>query len=291
MAASVCSRPDSDSVSVWIERSLAETMPSVTVGLSPRSRALPMASTSSPTCRVDVSASASGVAPWMSAILSTATSWVGSVPTTVAASVRAVGERDGDRRGAVDHVVVGQHVALVGDDEARAGTGDDLTAAALLRHVDRHDGVADLVEHAVDVERRRGGQRRRHRGGRGRGDGRGVVVGQADDAERRDGGHDGAGDATHDGGPGAHRAHRARGRAAAAGRPRGERVGAARTLGGAERHRVFHDPRVGRRPSAPLDRRCGLPVSPDGPSPGRTKTLRPVHYGRGEPTRGVAAGL
>ena len=46
-----------------------------------------MASTSSPTWRVDVSASASGVAPWMSAILSTATSWVGSVPTTVAVSV------------------------------------------------------------------------------------------------------------------------------------------------------------------------------------------------------------
>src|SRR4051794_39030958 len=87
MAASVCRRPDSVSVSVEIVRSLAETIPSVTVGLLPRSRALPMASTSSPTCSVEVSASASGVAPCTSAIFRTATSCVGSVPTTVASSV------------------------------------------------------------------------------------------------------------------------------------------------------------------------------------------------------------
>ena len=80
--------------SVWIMpvrfstvRLRAETMPRVTVGSPRRPRALPMATTSSPTVTsAERPSSAAGRLPAPSVTLMRATSWASSAPTTVAVS-------------------------------------------------------------------------------------------------------------------------------------------------------------------------------------------------------------
>ena len=84
MAASVWIMCSSDSLPASIERSRAETMPVVTVGPPGSARALPMATTSSPTFSVDDRPSLTGVSPLTPCILMTATSAVVSLPSRVA---------------------------------------------------------------------------------------------------------------------------------------------------------------------------------------------------------------
>ena len=92
-------------------------MPSVTVWPTPKG--LPIASTTSPTCawsdwpnRIDGSFGRS--------ILSTARSVSGSVPDDARLGAPRVGERDFDLVGGFDDVAVGEDVALLAHDDARA---------------------------------------------------------------------------------------------------------------------------------------------------------------------------
>src|SRR5262249_16538257 len=84
MAASVWMSPDRSSLPPESDRSLAETMPSVTVGPPARARALPMATTSSPTWRAAESPSCTVGRPLTPWILISATSSAASVPIRVA---------------------------------------------------------------------------------------------------------------------------------------------------------------------------------------------------------------
>ncbi len=92
-------------------------MPDVTVWPTPNG--LPIASTTSPTCRWSTSPNAM-TGSLSRSILSTARSDSGSVPTIVARPIAAVAERHLDVVGALDDVIVGQQVADGRDDHARA---------------------------------------------------------------------------------------------------------------------------------------------------------------------------
>ena len=122
-----------------------------------RPNGLPMANTFWPTCRsLDVPmrerAQAFGAAP---SIFSTARSFSGAAPTSLASQVDVVGERDaGARLRALDDVEVGDDVARVVPDEAGAGAVRD------LRQVEA-EGVA--------AHGQRGDEHHRGRGAAGRG--------------------------------------------------------------------------------------------------------------------------
>ena len=117
--------------SVWIASSMAKlfgaeiwrwralTMPVVTVCSRPNG--LPIAMTPSPTSSCEESASSSGSSTEAGASTSmTATSVDGSLPTTFASYVLPFQKRHLDRLGAVDDVLVRDHVALLVVDEAGA---------------------------------------------------------------------------------------------------------------------------------------------------------------------------
>ena len=97
MAASVWMRPSSCTPWAARSRSMADTMPRVTVGSPPRLRALPMAMTSSPTCRSSDEPELGGhevarrPATWMTAMSSS-----GELPTRRGRVLGAVGQHDGD---------------------------------------------------------------------------------------------------------------------------------------------------------------------------------------------------
>ena len=84
MAASVWMRCSRRSFSASIVRSMADTMPRVTVGPPGRARALPMATTSSPTRMVDDRPRVTVLRLLTPCILTTATSAVGSLPSRTA---------------------------------------------------------------------------------------------------------------------------------------------------------------------------------------------------------------
>ena len=106
-------------------RPLALTMPEVTVKVRPSPSGLPMASTHSPTRASSLLPSATGGSA-VASILSTATSVLGSVPIDLGLELAPVEQPDRDLLGALDHVVVGQDVAVGRDDEARAAALLDL---------------------------------------------------------------------------------------------------------------------------------------------------------------------
>ena len=103
-------------------------MPSVTVLPSPNG--LPIASTTSPTCRLSVLANVIAGKPSPSA-LSTARSDSGSVPRTCAVKTAAVRQHELDVVGALDHVVIGEHVAFGRHDHAGAEARLPLRLAAV----------------------------------------------------------------------------------------------------------------------------------------------------------------
>ncbi len=84
MAASVWMRPWRLTPCAVRSRSLAETMPRVTVGWPPRLSALPMAMTSSPTCRSSDEPSSAGIRSLTPSTCTTAMSSSGELPTRVA---------------------------------------------------------------------------------------------------------------------------------------------------------------------------------------------------------------
>ena len=88
MAASVWMRLSRVIPWAWMLRSVAEMMPSVTLGGPPRLSALPMATTSSPTRTSRDTPSSAGVRPLTSAIWISAMSSSGRLPTSEAASLR-----------------------------------------------------------------------------------------------------------------------------------------------------------------------------------------------------------
>ena len=106
-------------------RPLALTMPEVTVKVRPSPSGLPMASTHSPTRASSLLPRATGGRS-LASILSTATSVFGSVPMTLRLELPPVEQADGDLLRALDHVVVGQDVAVGRDDEAGAAALLDL---------------------------------------------------------------------------------------------------------------------------------------------------------------------
>ena len=91
-----------------ISRSLADTIPLVTLGSPPRLRALPMATTGSPTSRLALEPSMAGVRSVRSAWMRAMSSAV-EAPTRVGLGRGAVVEADRDvAAGALDDVGVGE---------------------------------------------------------------------------------------------------------------------------------------------------------------------------------------
>ena len=160
MAASVWTRPERVLPSlVWIERFSADTMPRVTVGPPSSARALPIATTSSPTARLDEWPSVAAVRP--DALRAAAARgrprcrcprrWPGG-------SARAVTSIEV----ALTDVGVRQHLTVGGDHHAtprsRVGaagcaTTPASTVGALDGAHDGHDRGLDLRGHRGDVER------------------------------------------------------------------------------------------------------------------------------------------
>src|SRR5262249_47231705 len=153
------------------------------------------------------------------------------------------------------------------DDEAGSGSAQRATESTLLGHVDRRDSIADLGEHAVDVEAIGGEGGRRDRRRRGRA----VVVGDLHNADGGDGRDDGAGETAYD--PGSQRRwassrllRRCRRRQLRRYRPesltRGRRTGLRpeRLVVVLREQLIRHALRLGRRPPSTLELSCGLAV-------------------------------
>ena len=119
-------------------------MPCVTV--LPNPNGLPIASTTSPTCTLSSVPNVIAGRSLPSA-LSTARSDSGSVPRTRGAHPAAVGEHELDVVGALDHVVVGEHVAFAADDDA--GAEARLRVAARLPEVREEAPQQRIVEQRV----------------------------------------------------------------------------------------------------------------------------------------------
>ena len=201
MAASVWSRCTSTSpFCVSIVRSLADTMPPVTVGSAPRSSALPIATTGSPTRIASESPIVSGTrSVRVDAQHRQVGAWVGG--DQLGRFRGAVVEGHGDLCGALDHVVVRDDVAVGRPHEARSRR---LALDALTEQVGLGDGRVDRddrrphrdheVVHARSLRhhghgggglgRRLLGHRRHRRGRRRRS---AVVAGTVDEHDAADG--------------------------------------------------------------------------------------------------------
>ena len=136
--------------SVWIRfssvvwpsssvRPLADTMPVVTVGVSPRASALPMATTWSPTCMASEDPRVAGTRSVVVAQADEGDVVARRGADEVGADRALVAQLDLDDVGAVDDVRVGQHQPVGGDDHARAGGERDHLVAAGLAELDRDD--------------------------------------------------------------------------------------------------------------------------------------------------------
>ena len=143
----------SASVPTLTGRSSAETMPLVTVESSPNGA--PTATTSWPMSRLADLPIVALVSPLTSSALMTAVSVRGSVPT-ISAAASSPFWKDTEMRppslGQLHDVVVGQDLAVLAEDDPRAGPADRL-ALGLAHHVDlddrrKHLG-GDLLDRAL----------------------------------------------------------------------------------------------------------------------------------------------
>ena len=164
MAASVWIRPARCPTRSRCDRSSADTMPWVTVGPPSRARALPMATTSSPTCSVGRSAErGAAIRPLVSLDLEHGDVVGGRLPTTVPCAVVLVAVTVTVTSSAPSTTWALVRIVAVGvEDDAGARPGrrgrPRPRAAAGRRDLglDRHHGRLDPVEH----RRRRRGRRR-----------------------------------------------------------------------------------------------------------------------------------
>ena len=178
----------------WIWRCLAETMPLVTVRSRPKG--LPIATTGSPTSVLSESPSSSAVRSFDSSTSRRATSEEGSAPTSSASRCSPSSPTSTVISfGALDHVGVGEDVALVVDDEAGAarralrGRCPDEGDAGGVALVDLADG--ELVARAAlaalglvaDEARLRGGGRIRRSRSAVVADPAGLDGSEADDGD------------------------------------------------------------------------------------------------------------
>ena len=147
--------PSSEAVIDWLS---AVTVPAATDGVPPAPPALPSPTTLSPTFTVEELPVVAVVSPDAPDSCSTATSWLCVVTDhgrLVGLAVADVG--DAHRRGAVDHVVVRQNLAVGGQDDAGAHGRGALVAKG-RGHVDQAgvDPAGDLRCGQHRLRRRRG---------------------------------------------------------------------------------------------------------------------------------------
>ena len=156
--------PGLSAASVWMTSSIrrplrdrsdrpsAETTPAVTVDSKPSG--LPIATTRCPRFSVFELPSVAAGVPRGSAARSSARSMSGSSPSTSACVSPPSANFEPHAPRAADHMAVGQHQAVAGDDDAGAGPAAAVALGGLDAHHRRPDAVGDAGDDArIGVER------------------------------------------------------------------------------------------------------------------------------------------